>query len=287
MKIRYLSIIFTVMIVLLTAMIYWVVDQSDYQAADLPTINKAYTQVIKKLEAGASIGSLENESHCKILLTSEDDYATRMYEALGDGDILLDYTNGNTLLGKIIFNEIAGKYDSLKKEMERMICYLGILMLVAINVVLLLIYQYYIKPFQKLKSFAADIAKGNLDHRLEITKDSYFGAFTESFDIMREELRKAREAEYRANTSKKELVASLSHDMKTPISTIKVTCEVLMMKETDQGRKEKIDIIAQKANMIDTLIDNMFHATLEELQILKVEPKEELSDIIEPMFKEL
>jgi signal transduction histidine kinase len=39
--------------------------------------------------------------------------------------------------------------------------------------------------------------------------------------------------------------------------------------------------------MIDTLIDNMFHATLEELQILKVEPKEELSDIIEPMFKEL
>ena len=118
-------------------------------------------------------------------------------------------------------------------------------------------------------------------------KGNFFGAFTESFDIMREELRRARENEYLANVSKKELVAELSHDIKTPVSAIKAVCEVLEIKAKNADTLEKLGIIAAKADTIDHLAGNMFHATLEELEVLKVEPKEERSTLIPDMFKEL
>jgi signal transduction histidine kinase len=118
-------------------------------------------------------------------------------------------------------------------------------------------------------------------------KDNYFGAFTESFDILREELKKARESEYQANRSKKELVASLSHDIKTPVATINALCEILEIKLLHDENLEKIKTIHQKSNMIDHLISNMFHATLSELQVLKVEKSEEPSTILADIFHDM
>ena len=71
-------------------------------------------------------------------------------------------------------------------------------------------------PFRKLQGFARHIASGNLDVPLEMDKNNLFGAFTESFDLMRNELSNAKENERKADRSKKELVASLSHDIKRP-----------------------------------------------------------------------
>ena len=55
------------------------------------------------------------------------------------------------------------------------------------------------------------------------------GSFTESFDIMREELKASREREEKAVKSRKELVAQLSHDIKTPVSSIKAMTDVMSL----------------------------------------------------------
>ena len=101
---------------------------------------------------------------------------------------------------------------------------------------------------------------------------------------MREELKRARESEYQANQSKKELMAELSHDIKTPIATIQATCEVIQVKEKNADTLEKVALIDTKAKMIQKLVDNLFHATLEELAVLKVEPVEESSLLVKEMF---
>ena len=137
-----------------------------------------------------------------------------------------------------------------------------------------------LRPFQKLQSFAARVASGDLDIPLDMDRKNRFGAFSESFDIMREQLAAARENERQANISKKELVASLSHDIKTPVSSIKVIAEVYKAKRsastgTEGGSAlEAMSSIIQKADQIDLLISNMFAATLEELTQLKVSPQE-------------
>jgi signal transduction histidine kinase len=129
------------------------------------------------------------------------------------------------------------------------------------------------------------VAEGKLDIPLEMDKGNIFGAFTESFDLMRDELAKARENERIANQSKKELVASLSHDIKTPVASIKAVSEIMIVKSVDEETKRQLEVINSKADQINTLITNMFTATLEELQELKVTVTEESSTVLYEMLK--
>ncbi|WP_167956110.1 sensor histidine kinase [Anaerosporobacter faecicola] len=130
--------------------------------------------------------------------------------------------------------------------------------------------RQYFKPFIKMEEFARQVSNGNLDYPLNMDKKNLFGAFTESFDRMRDELKLAKETEYKANASKQELVASLSHDIKTPVTSIKVITEVLLVKEQDEKMKEKLENIYGNADKIDALVSNLFESTLKDLGELQV-----------------
>ena len=65
-----------------------------------------------------------------------------------------------------------------------------------------------------MKDFASDIAGGRLDSPLVMDRGNMFGAFSESFDIMREELAESKKRELVLQKKERELVASLSHDLK-------------------------------------------------------------------------
>lgn len=147
-------------------------------------------------------------------------------------------------------------------------------------------------PFNDMKDFASDIAGGRLDTPLVMDKDNIFGAFTESFDIMREELTASKKREIELQRRERELIASLSHDLKTPITGIKVTSELLKAKINADGStvnpsdlSEKIDNIYMKADQIDKLVSDLFSSTMEELDELKVNCIDENSLILNDIIK--
>lgn len=135
-------------------------------------------------------------------------------------------------------------------------------------------------PFRRMKQFAENIAQGELDDPLIMEKHNMFGSFTESFDIMREELRSARRREDEMKLREKELTASLSHDIKTPVTGIKLICELLMCKTDDPYIREKIDSINQKAERIHVLADDMLTSTLDELGEMRVNCHDERSVVL-------
>jgi len=162
-----------------------------------------------------------------------------------------------------------------RDNMLQLFMYLTICAFVMAGIALVIYYQHKIlAPFHKLEKFAHNIAAGNLDVPLEMDKDNLFGAFTESFDLMREELQKAREIEIKADKSKKELVASLAHDINTPVASVRSAIDILRLKAQDETEIKILDSANKKLEQIDDLITNLFHSTLEELQELKVVPVE-------------
>ncbi|MCL2593534.1 MAG: HAMP domain-containing histidine kinase [Defluviitaleaceae bacterium] len=179
--------------------------------------------------------------------------------------------------------------DTARRERDNALQLFVYLIIFTLTITSILLYLYYkqriLAPFYKLQSFASRVASGNLDIPLEMDKSNLFGAFTESFDLMREELRIAKENEYKANQSKKELVASLSHDIKTPLASIKSGVELLLVKASSDKEKEMFNSINVKLEQIDDLVTNMFHATLEEMQALSVTPIEILSTEIPNLLR--
>lgn len=142
----------------------------------------------------------------------------------------------------------------------------------------------YMEPFAKLQKFAARVAGGDLDFPLAMDRSHAFGAFSESFDLMREELKKAKLQELAANQSKKELVAKLSHDIKTPVASIQAVSELMAVQTSSNKEKQQLSIIQEKANQIDRLISDLFHATLEELQELPVYAKQQDSQALKNLL---
>ncbi len=206
--------------------------------------------------------------------------------AITHRDTILDITINDTAVGKvIIFND--GEL-SLQSQKQTAIIVLAVAIVISSGICLgYALYMHFtiIRPFRKLKGFAERIAGGNLDIPLEMDKRNLFGAFTESFDIMRSELKKARLAEAQAQQSKKELVAKLSHDIKTPIASIKAVSEVGLAVTNNEKDKANYTQIIGKADQINTLVTNLFTATLEELQQLTVTPTNTESSKVKTMLE--
>ena len=197
--------------------------------------------------------------------------------------------------------------DDPSAGIKRMIGYITcalILLLLLISAVMIL-YCMYIRrniyiPFRNLKEFAAKVAQGKLDEPLPMDRDNLFGAFSESFDIMREELSAAKERELELQKKERELVASLSHDLKTPVTGIKLTAELMQMRlsvraDGAQGAglsmeevgnlRADVKGIYEKAGQIDELLEDLFTSTLDDLGEFKVSCKDEESWILADIVK--
>lgn len=208
----------------------------------------------------------------------------RTEKAVGNFDVVIDYEQNGAMAGKIFI--YTGKTLSGNKALRITAVVIPFVILSVVTILYYLYMRFYLyKPFKRLKAFASDIATGNLDLPLPMDKDNLFGEFTESFDLMREELKFARKKAIEEERSKKELIATLTHDIKTPVSIIRVASQLLESGETDAERLENIDAIKAKTSEIDTLISDLFSFTLEELSELKVEIKEIEAGQIEKLIK--
>lgn len=211
------------------------------------------------------------DSTGKLVAATGSGLSENLNDAVANRDTIVDISHDGRTYGKLIlYNRTETEWEAYRQKL--LWTSVGI---IGFLILLIVIYSVYLDrhiflPFRRLRDFAGRVAEGNFDIPLRMDRGNLFGAFTESFDLMRHELAKARESERKANQSKKELVASLSHDIKTPVASIKAVSEIMMVKTDDKEEKRQLEVIDAKADQIDTLITNLFSATLEELQNLKV-----------------
>ncbi|XID92265.1 ATP-binding protein [Paenibacillaceae bacterium WGS1546] len=210
---------------------------------------------------------------------------TTLNDAVKQNSSIVDITRDGQVAGKlIVHNDDKQTIHAIKHRLALTVGIAFALMAMLCGLYALWLNRTVFKPFKRLQSFAANVARGNLDIPLPMGKDNPFGAFTESFDLMREQLAAARQSEYEANRSKKELVASLSHDIKTPVASIKAVIELMLVGANDEKTVRQLNKIYSKADQIHLLITDMFHAALEEMTELKVTVGEQSSSVLREMF---
>ena len=114
--------------------------------------------------------------------------------------------------------------------------------------VLFLIYVYFalIKTFNKISDYPKELSKGNLTIPLAEEKSKYFGQFLWGLDMLREKLEDERKKTLELEKEKNVFLLSLSHDMKTPISAIKLYAAAL--KKNLYRDEEKLQDVAVKLN---------------------------------------
>lgn len=152
------------------------------------------------------------------------------------------------------------------------------------------IYIAILRPFEKMKVFAEKIAQGNFELSLNYERSNYFGEFTWAFDSMRREITKARSCEREAVENNKTVIATLSHDIKTPISSIRAYAEGLEanLEGTHEKRVKYLSVIMRKCDEVSRLTNDLFLHSLSDLDKLKISmEKLELSSLLEKTINEI
>lgn len=238
---------------------------------------KTVTRDFDDMDGHKKVSSLDYAvlgSDGEVLYRTRSGLSESIDDAISHRDTVLDVVKDDETVGKIIiYNDGAEALQSQKRITVIAVAAAIALQCAVCGAYAAYLYRAVAKPFGKLKGFAERIAGGNLDIPLEMDRDNLFGAFTESFDIMRSELKKARLSEAEAQKSKKELVAKLSHDIKTPVASIKAVSEVGLAVAKSKKDRDNYSRIIDKTDSINSLVTNLFTATLEDLQQLSVSPE--------------
>ena len=146
------------------------------------------------------------------------------------------------------------------------------LMAVVILGVLCYIRVMILRPFDKLKDTPYALSKGNLTSPIKETKNRFFGKFVWGLDLLRENMEQQKARELELQRDRKMLLLSLSHDIKTPLSAIKLYSKALSRGlYTDKAKQlEVTESIHAKADEIEGYVNQIISASREDFLSLDV-----------------
>lgn len=138
---------------------------------------------------------------------------------------------------------------------------LALIIIVVTNAVISLkLARKIIAPLDLLNYGAEQIKNGNLDFKINYPSKDEFGTAISNFDEMRVRLRQSIHTQLKYEDDRKELVAGISHDLRTPLTAIKGYVKGLKdgVANTPEKQRRYHDIIYNKACDMDVLVDKLF-----------------------------
>lgn len=136
-----------------------------------------------------------------------------------------------------------------------------LMMMLLSGVVAFFVYQQFVNPLVKLKKAAERMGSGNLDEKIDFgdNRVDEVGELCESFENMRQKMSDFAKAKMRYEEENRQLISNISHDLRTPITTIKGYVEGIMdgVADTPEKQERYLKMIYSKANEMDSLINEL------------------------------
>lgn len=165
------------------------------------------------------------------------------------------------------------KAESSQRRTDMIVIVNMILSITAAAVLSIMLYVKLriLKPFEKLSNVPDELSRGNLTVPLKEDRSRFFGKFIWGFNMLRENMEQQKQRELDLQREKKLLLLSLSHDIKTPLSAIKLYSKALS-KELYESREKQLEIaesINDKADEIDGYVSQIITASREDFLSLE------------------
>lgn len=199
-----------------------------------------------------------------------------------EGNIATLYVNKNGLhtciKPLIIDDEVRGyvRFDYMFGKRSKAVIWLaeGILFLTYTLVLVLLFYirVHILRPFHEISELPFELSKGHLRTDLNESRNRFFGRFIWGLAMLRDTLSDSKEKELKLLKEKKLLLLSLSHDIKIPLSAIKLYAKALKENIYDSAkeRQEAAAQIETHAKEIESFVKEIVSASSEEIITIEV-----------------
>lgn len=144
----------------------------------------------------------------------------------------------------------------------------GMMIGIFLFVLVLLCYirQKILLPFHQFSEVPYELAKGNLTIPLQENKNRFFGKYIWGMDLLREHLEQNKVRELDLQKEKKMLFLSLGHDVKTPLSAIKLYAGAMSkgLYQAEGKEQEIAENIKRNVDVIERYLSEMIQASRED-----------------------
>ncbi len=125
----------------------------------------------------------------------------------------------------------------------------AVLLVTFVMVICIMLYirKNIMKPFNRITDLPYELSKGNLTIPLKENSGRFFGRFIWGMDLLRENMEEQKRTELELQREKKVLLLSLAHDIKTPLSAVKLYAKAL--EKNIYSDPAKKDMIAKNINL--------------------------------------
>ncbi len=144
--------------------------------------------------------------------------------------------------------------------------------------------------FDEIAKGIIEISKGNLDYRINKSGDDELAILADSVNLMARELNDQIEAERRAERTKNELVTNVSHDLRTPLTSIMGYLGLIKEGKysNSEEMKEYINIAFNKSEKLKVLIEDLFEYTKLSNEGIKLYKQSvDINEFLEQLVEEL
>ena len=245
-------------------------------AADKTDGDRRYRVEISRLVREMEANGAADISECEYV-TNIERYGEKFYST--DSDYVICEINGE--LYRFDYN--TNSYSDKTYLTGIVNAALGVMAILFITVILYIKFAI-LMPFERLSDIPYELSKGNLTAPIKETKNHFFGKFLWGIDILRENIEQQKQRELEMQKEKKTLLLSLSHDIKTPLSAIKLYSAALSKNlYSDTEKQHRIaESINEKADEIEGYVSQIITASREDFLSLEVDMGEfYLSELIE------
>ena len=140
------------------------------------------------------------------------------------------------------------------------VAFLCVIMFLTNKLLTKFVFSKIVQPLELLSSGVQHISKGDLDYRIDYLVQDEFKPVCEAFNDMGAQLKSSAEEIKKNEQNRKELFASISHDLRSPLTSIKAFVEGLLdgIANTPESQQEYLQIIKQKTEDINNMVSQLF-----------------------------
>lgn len=146
----------------------------------------------------------------------------------------------------------------------------------AVIALLLYIRKQILQPFHTLQELPFELSRGQVNTGMKEQRSRFFGRFIWGLDLLRQTLDEQKQTNLRLEKDRQTLVASLSHELKTPVAAIRLYASALdgSLYDSEEKRRSAARLIEQKAEQLEQLIGKIITASVSSLQNIEIVPGE-------------
>ncbi len=136
---------------------------------------------------------------------------------------------------------------------------MAVVLIITAILLLIWIYRGIVEPLGEMQVAANNIKEGNLDFELHSETDDELGELTQSLEEMRKRLKDNAQEKVENDQENKDLISNISHDLRTPVTTIKGYAEGIMdgVADTPDKMDKYVRTIYNKADEMERLINEL------------------------------